>query len=594
MTGTALPFFEGAFDIGRGGAATLEAGGSQALRHDAQDVQVLAFGRIHLKDAGLAALEREQGLGVALAEGWRRHGAELPAQVSGEYLLAAWCPAERRGLVAVDRFSTYSLFFAERDGRLAFSTRPGQVCALLQMPAELDSRSVHAFVHFHMIPAPMSIYRGVRRLDVAEGVFVADGKAVARRHWTPVFVEDRPFDFEREKAAFMAALREGVAQAIEGVPREKLGCFLSGGTDSSTIAGLVTEAYGAPARTFSIGFDVSGYDESHYARIAAKRFGTQHTEYVLTPEDAEKGLDVLARTYEQPFGNSSAVPSYFCARIAHDAGVERMLGGDGGDELYGGNERYAMQWLFSLYGHLPGALRTGVMEPLLLGPLRNTEFWPVRKARGYVEQARVPLPDRLGSKYNLLTRFGAQNVFTEQLLAGAGGYDPVSTEREVWRACDAGSQVNRLLAYDFKFTLGDNDLVKVTRMCHAAGVEVSFPMLCDALTDHSLLLRPDQKLHRTKLRWFFKNALRGFLPDEIIEKTKHGFGMPFGDWLLLQPRLAARAGGALEALADRGMIRRSFLDELNAAVRSGHAGFYGTMVWVLMMLELWLEASHDR
>jgi asparagine synthase (glutamine-hydrolysing) len=119
-------------------------------------------------------------------------------------------------------------------------------------------------------------------------------------------------------------------------------------------------------------------------------------------------------------------------------------------------------------------------------------------------------------------------------------------------------------------------------------------MLCDALTDHSLLLRPDQKLHRMKLRWFFKNALRGFLPDEIIEKTKHGFGMPFGDWLLLQPRLAARAEGALEALADRGIIRRAFLDELNAAVRSGHAGFYGTMVWVLMMLELWLEASHDR
>ena len=112
MTGTALPFFEGVFEIGRDGAATLQASGSQALRHDAQDVQVMAFGRIHLKDAALAALARAEGLGAALAEGWRRHGAELPAQVSGEYLLAAWCPAERRGLVAVDRFSTYSLFFA--------------------------------------------------------------------------------------------------------------------------------------------------------------------------------------------------------------------------------------------------------------------------------------------------------------------------------------------------------------------------------------------------------------------------------------------------------------------------------------------------
>ncbi len=594
MTGTALPFFEGVFQFERGGGAAMAAGGSQAVHDDVHGVQVLAFGRIHLVAPALAALEREQGLGAALAEGWRRHGAALPARVSGEYLIATWCPDERRGLVAVDRFSTYSLFAGEHDGRLAFATRPRRVCELLGLAPELDARALHAFAYFHMIPAPMSIYRGVRRLDVAEGVFVADGKAQQRRHWAPMFVEDRPFDFEREKAAFLAALRHGVAQAIEGVPREKLGCFLSGGTDSSTIAGLVTEAYGAPARTFSIGFDMSGYDESRYARIAVKRFGTEHTEYYLTPQDAEQGLDVLARTFEQPFGNSSAVPAYFCARLARDAGVERMLGGDGGDELYGGNERYAMQWLFSLYARLPEALRTGLTEPLLFGPLKNTRFWPVRKARGYVEQARVPLPERLGSKYNLLNRFGPRNVFTEQLLGEAGGYDPLDTERAVWNACGARSQVNRLLGYDFKFTLGDNDLVKVTRMCHAAGVEVSFPMLCDALIDHSLQLRPDQKLRRMNLRFFFKNALRGFLPDEIIEKSKHGFGMPFGDWLLAQPRLAQRAAGALEALADRGIVRRAFLDELNATVRSGHAGYYGTMVWVLMMLELWLEAAHDR
>lgn len=594
MNGAAMPFFEGVLVPGRGEAAVLAAGGSQALAHEAQGVQVQAFGRMRVTDPALAELARGQGLGAALAEGWRRHGAGLPAHVSGEYLLAVWQAAERRGLVAVDRFSTFSLFVGERDGRLAFATRPRRVCELLQTSPELDARAIHAYVHFHMIPAPMSIYRGVRRLDVAEGMFVEAGRVSRRRHWTPVFLEDEPFDFERERAAFMAALRQGVAEAIDGLPRERLGCFLSGGTDSSTIAGLVTEAYGAPARTYSIGFDVSGYDESHYARIAAKHFGTEHTEYRLTPEDAEKGLDVLARSYEQPFGNSSAVPAHFCASIARQAGVERMLGGDGGDELYGGNERYAMQWLFSLYGRLPGVLRTGVMEPLLFGPLKSTQFWPVRKARGYVEQAVVPLPDRLGSKYNLLTRFGARKVFTEALLAQAAGYEPLDTEREVWNACGAQSQVNRLLAYDFKFTLGDNDLVKVTRMCHAAGVEVSFPMLCDALTDHSLRLRPDQKLRRMRLRHFFKNALRGFLPDEIIEKRKHGFGMPFGDWLLAQPRLAGRASEALQALADRGMVRREFIDELNQTIRGGHAGYYGTMVWVLMMLELWLQASHDR
>jgi len=594
MTEAALPFFEGRFDLAGGGAGVLHAGGSQSLRHDEADVRILASGQFRFTDDALARVARERGAGVALAQAWRRHGDALPAQLSGEYLLAVWAPGERRGLVAVDRFSTFSLFVGERDGRLAFASRPRRVCELLEQPPELDHAAIHAYVYFHMIPAPMSIYRGVRRLDVGEGIFVGNGRSERRRHWRPRFVEDRPFDFAREKSAFLAALREGVAQSIDGVPREKLGCFLSGGTDSSTIAGLVTEAYGAPARTFSIGFDVAGYDESHFARIAVQRFGTEHIEYHLTPADAAEGIDILARTYEQPFGNSSAVPAHFCARLARESGVERMLSGDGGDELYGGNERYATQWLFSLYGYLPAPLRAALMEPLLLGPLRNVDLWLIRKARGYVEQARVPLPDRIGSKYNLLNHFGPASVFREDFLAQAGGHDPLETEREVWNASDAGSQLNRFLAWDFKFTLGDNDLVKVTRMCHAAGVEVSFPMLCDALVDHSLRLRPDQKLHRRKLRFFFKNALRGFLPDEILDKQKHGFGMPFGEWLLAQPALAQRSTGALEALADRGIIRRAFLDELHTALRGDSPGFYGPMVWVLMMLELWLEASHDR
>ena len=387
----------------------------------------------------------------------------------------------------------------------------------------------------------------------------------------------------------MEALRQGVRECVEGVRREELGCFLSGGTDSSTISGLVTQAYGAPARTFSIGFDVARYDERHYSRVAARHFGTEHTEHVLTPDEADRAIDVLAATYEQPFGNSSAVPTYVCAKLAQQAGVRRMLGGDGGDELYGGNERYAMQWIFSLYGRVPGALRTGVLEPLLFGPLKRIDLWPVRKARGYVEQARVPLPERLGAKYNLLNRFGATSVLSDWVLQAEGAFDPVEIEREVWRRCGAQSQVNRLLAYDFKFTLGDNDLPKVTRMCHAAGTEVAFPMLADAVTDHSLTLPPGQKLRGTRLRYFFREALRGFLPDEIIDKPKHGFGMPFGDWLLAQPRLAERARDALEGLAQRGLIRPSFLAELERTVRGGHAGYYGTMIWVLMMLELWLR-----
>lgn len=587
------PRFEGCLIPARADPAALRASGTQALRFDGEGVQVLAFGRIRFADPALADRAQALGTGAALAECWRRHGAALPERIRGEYLLAVWCAPERSGLVAVDRFGTYALYWGEHDGRLGFATTPAAVCDAIGRTPELDARAVHAYVHFHVIPAPLAILRGVRRLDIGEALAIERGEPRLRRHWVPRFEEALPFDFARERREFLGALRSGVAECIEGVPREQLGCFLSGGTDSSTIAGLVTEAYGAPARTFSIGFDVSGYDERHYSRLAARHFGTEHVEHVMSPQEAERAIDVLARNYEQPFGNSSAVPTFVCASIAHEAGVTRMLGGDGGDELYGGNERYAKQWLFSLYERIPAFARVRVVEPLLAGALRDTAFWPVRKARAYVEQARVPLPERLGSRYNLLNQFGAQRVFTDEVLAQAGGFDPVSIERECWQRCDAASQINRLLAYDFKFTLGDNDLAKVTRMCHAAGVEIAFPMLTDALVEHSLRLAPGQKLRRTRLRYFFREALRGFLPDEIVDKRKHGFGMPFGEWMLAQPALARRVEDALAGLAQRGLVRPAFLSELRHAIHAQHAGYFGTMAWVLMMLELWLREHVD-
>ncbi len=472
--------------------------------------------------------------------------------------------------------------------------RPARVCELLGMPAEIDPKALYAYLWFHAIPAPLSINTGVARLEGGQALAFGSTGLRTHWHWKPGFRVREPFSLAGERLDFMQALRSGVAQCIGDVPRERLGCFLSGGTDSSTIAGLATSVFGAPARSFSIAFDVSGYDESHFSRLAARHFGTEHTEIVLTADEAERTIEVLAQAYEQPFGNSSAVPTHVCARIAGEAGVTRMLGGDGGDELYGGNERYATQWLLSLYQRLPSALRGAVLEPLLGGPLNDTQFWPIRKARGYVEQASAPMPDRIGARYNLLNRFGPSSVLSEQVLGAAGGFEPLALEREVWSRSAGEAAIDRLLAYDFKFTLADNDLAKVTRMCHAAGVEVGFPMLADPVVRHSLGLPPGQKLRRTRLRYFFREALRGFLPDEIVDKRKHGFGMPFGEWLLSKPRLAERADDALAGLAGRGLIRTPFLAQLRAAIHTQHASYYGTMAWVLMMLELWMREHADR
>lgn len=526
---------------------------------------------------------------------WRQHGDSVLEFLSGEFLLALWDSTANRALIAVDRFSTFPLFWVSAHGRVGFSARPAEAARLAGLPLEMDWQTAFAYVYFHMIPAPLSIFRNVRRLDLGEALRIERGRVEVLRYWTPVFDERRPFDFGRERNQFLAAVREGVAECTEGLSRDEVGCFLSGGTDSSTIAGLVTRQYDAPARTFSIGFDVGGYDESMYSRLAARHFGTDHTEYYLTADDVLQGVETIATRYEQPFGNSSAVPTHVCANLAREAGVRRMLGGDGGDELYGGNERYAKQAIFAYYARVPDALRVGLMEPLLFGPFRNVGLKPLAKARSYVEQANEPLPDRLQSRYNLVNYLGADTIFTNAFLERVSREQPLALEREVWARAkgvvEPIAQVDRLLAWDFKFTLADSDLPKVTRMCHAAGVQVAFPMLTYALVEHSLRLPPEQKLRGRRLRHFFRESLRGFLPDEIIDKKKQGFGVPFGAWLLSHDRLRMKADEALRSLAARKVIRPEFLDQLLTHLRSGHSGYFGTMVWILMIFELWLQNS---
>jgi len=304
----------------------------------------------------------------------------------------------------------------------------------------------------------------------------------------------------------------------------------------------------------------------------------------VTPADVADSVGRIAAAHDQPFGNASVLPAYYCARLARGHGITRLLAGDGGDELYGGNERYATQALFSLYGRVPAALRGGLLEPLLgLLPAAG----PLRKAKGYVRQAKLRLPDRLQT-YNLLERIGIAAVLHPDLLAAIDRDEPLHLLRESYDGALAATQINRLLALDLRFTLADSDLPKVNRACELAGVEVAYPLLDPAVVDFSLRLRPEYKLKGRRLRWFFKEALRDVLPREIIDKKKHGFGLPFGVWLRADPRLHALAGDTLAGLRRRRIVNDALLDELMSSKLGEHAGYYGTLVWVLMTLELWL------
>src|SRR6185436_11734314 len=216
-------------------------------------------------------------------------------------------------------------------------------------------------VYFHMVPGPQTIYANRTRLLPGTFLTWRNGTSEVRPYWQMRYVENDRRSFAELKEQFLAVLRESVRQSAERGP---VGTFLSGGTDSSTVAGILGEVTGEPARTYSIGFQAEGYDEMEYARIAARHFGTRHHEYYVTPDDVAKAIPAIAAVFDQPFGNSSAVPTYYCAKLARDDGVDTLLGGDGGDELFGGNTRYARQRVFERYGLVPALLRKTLIEPL--------------------------------------------------------------------------------------------------------------------------------------------------------------------------------------------------------------------------------------
>ncbi len=549
-----------------------------------EPIQILQ-GRPQFRDRDLAALAQRAGA----AEAWRqalKNGPEAALQqVDGDFAVAL-STADGDVFLATDKFATHTLCYALVDGQLLVSPAAKD---LAQPGDDIDVQAIYNYLYFHCIPSPGTIFKNVLRLPPAHYLWFSQGRISVKPYWTPRFDEQGSADFAALKQTFLSHLQEGVRRQLDG---SKPACFLSGGTDSSTVAGMIARETGSGADSYSIGFDAEGYDEMAYARLAARHFGTRHHEYYVTPDDLVRGIPEMAAHLDQPFGNSSVLPAYYCAKMARQDGVSRLLAGDGGDELYGGNSRYAKQRLFDLYQQVPGLLQRGLLEPLLLKtPLGKLPL--LRKGASYVEQAATPMPDRL-QLYNLITRVGPAQVLSPEILSRIDLAAPLRHQQATWREPGDCSPLNRELAFDWRYTLAESDLPKVRAATALGGVSVGFPMLDDALLSLSLRLPVDYKLKGQQLRWFFKEALRGFLPDEIISKRKQGFGLPFGVWTTRTPALRALAEDSLHGLAGRGIVRADYIKQLLDQQLPAHPGYYGEMVWILMMLEQWLRAHRPN
>ncbi len=499
-----------------------------------------------------------------------------------EQVVKAWIDHFGGGRLAYLPFSKGVAVSSDIRWLRAWSGRPGEV----------DSASVMEYLQYSCIPAPRTIYQDIRKIEPGQ-MLTSSPAATTRTYWDLRFEVEPGRREDAWSAALFSAVRESVAASLRLPEASRAGCFLSGGTDSSSVTGLTGQLTAEPPRSFSIGFDDPRYNEIGYARIAAKAYGADHHEYFVKPGDILQLAQSAAGAFDEPFGNSSIIPTYYCARIAADHGITHLLAGDGGDEIFGGNERYVADAPFQRYASIPRWGRRWLLEPAIC---RAASFFRIRTldlASRFVRRASIPLPDRLFS-YALLSSVSRKDLFADDFLSQMKDGDPLAVARRHYGNAPSSDSLNRWLYLDLKITIGANDLRKVTRMSELAGITVRYPLLSPDLADFSGRIPPGLKVKNSQLRYIFKKAMTSVLPQAIIQKSKHGFGLPYSVWVGEHRPLRDFTFDLLGSsrCRQRGYFRRDLLEWLWQGYERESRIYYGDVLWVFLMLEQW-HLHHD-
>ncbi|WP_320046802.1 asparagine synthase (glutamine-hydrolyzing) [uncultured Ilyobacter sp.] len=535
---------------------------------------------------------RTQGDAESIVHAYAEWGEHCFEHLDGMFAIAIWDAPRRRLLLARDRFGKKPLNYAIVENRLFFASEVKAILALPGVPRELDAQSLHRYLLFQYVPAPHSIYRGFRKL--LPGTYetfdlkpdAAGYEHAAKRYWQvphPAAVTGN--DAPRDEREAIEQLDETLTRAVKKrlVSDVPLGAFLSGGIDSSIVVGIMRKLGVSPLRTFSIGFGDARYDETRYARLIAERFETEHHEYQVTPQATEI-LDTLAHHYDEPFADSSAIPTYYVSRYTRQS-VTVALTGDGGDEAFTGYDRYRAAQLAGGLDWLPQPLRriigstAGILPHSQPKSLSNRAYRFLSclgqsPARRYLSWIGVFEPGVLAQGY--------QRDFATQLDA-----DEPLRWMEAFYMAASGPPANRAAYTDLLSYLPYDLLTKVDIASMACSLECRSPFLDHKLVEFSLSLPPALRLGPNgQGKHLLRRWAEGFLPPEVLTRPKMGFGVPVGQWFRAELRDLLRE----RVLATDGICARVFeptwLQQLVEAHISGRSN-HEHRLWALLMLELW-------
>jgi asparagine synthase (glutamine-hydrolysing) len=510
---------------------------------------------------------------------YEEEGERFLERLRGMFAIAVWDKRARRLLLARDRFGIKPLYYRHVDGTLSFAS---ELKAMLEQPGfsrEIDPRAVSAYLAFNSIPAPLTIFAEARKLPPGHLLSWSGGEIELRRYArpTPVAAADvRDGSAEELAAELREVLDDSVrAHLVADVP---VGVLLSGGVDSGGIAALASRHAGEPVRTFSIGFEEGGFDELDRARLVAQRYGTDHHELILRPDGVEL-LPKLVEAFDEPFGDSSALPTYLVSELAAGE-VKVALSGEGGDELFGGYYTYVADLLAPRVGRL-AALAAPLAEAL---PSRHERVGFDYKAKRFARVATLPPLERHHAWKEIFSRESRAAL----VGAGASGWDPVDLYRERYAETASAEPLARMQDVDLGIYLVDDLLVKTDRLSMAHSLELRVPFLDPEVAAFALSLPTRMKVRGFAKKRLLRRALAPLLPKEVVGGRKQGFSIPLAAWLRGPLEPFAREALAAATLERQGLLDPGAVAPLLDRHCSGREDL-SRQLWGLMALTLWFD-----
>ena len=512
---------------------------------------------------------------------YEEYGDRCVDHLRGMFAFALWDERQRRLLVARDRLGIKPLYYAEVGGRLLFASELKSILQLPEVGRGLNWSAVSHLFSFLSTPPTEAIVDGVCKLEPGHLLTASPGRPPAvERYWDLSFEPD----YGREEDYFVERLRELLEESVRlhMVSDVPLGAFLSGGIDSSSIVATAARLTDAPLKTFSIGFNEPDYNELEYARVVAKEFGTDHHELTLGP-DALDQLEDLAWHLDEPFGDSSAIPTYMVSKLAAKT-VKVVLSGDGGDELFAGYDKYLVEQRERSHRPLPAAFRS------VLGKIGRNMPNGMR-GRNLLRHISLTGAERYLDACTLFRRDDMKKLFRPDVYELLAPYEP-------WRAkaayMESGDRnwLSNLQGLDVMNYLPLDILTKVDRMSMAHSIETRVPLLDHKVVEFAATIPPEMNLRGGTTKYVLKRAMRGILPDRIIDRPKKGFAIPLGYWFRgkLGPYVRDLLLG--ESSARRALFNSRYIEDLVAQHESGRN--LDLQLWTLISFELWARVFLDR